>query len=83
MTEVAISVVRCAPSKVCTPPFLNLRPVKSVYFRLDHKPQRSSSHLQEADRLSLSLADLGRVCESILHTLPDEQRNFDTVSVRP
>jgi hypothetical protein len=33
--------------------------------------------------LSLSLADLGGVCEGVLHALPDVLRNFDTVSARP
>ena len=33
--------------------------------------------------LSLSLADLGGVCEGVLHTLPDVLRNFDTVAARP
>ena len=33
--------------------------------------------------LSLSLADLGGVCERVLHTMPDMLRNFDTVSARP
>src|SRR5215831_1512258 len=38
---------------------------------------------QRLDTLSLSLADLRRVCEGVLHTVPDVQRNFDTVSARP
>src|SRR6266704_4316156 len=33
--------------------------------------------------LSLTLADLGGVGESIFHTLPDMARNFDTISARP
>jgi len=31
----------------------------------------------------LTLADLGGVCERVLHAMPDVLRNFDTVSVRP
>src|SRR5262245_42269516 len=34
-------------------------------------------------RLSLTLADLGRVCESILHAAPDMGWNFYTVSAWP
>src|ERR1700687_5225320 len=33
--------------------------------------------------LSLTLADLGGVGESIFHAVPDMARNFDTISVRP
>src|SRR6266436_2518572 len=34
-------------------------------------------------QLSLTLADLGGVGESIFHALPDMPRNFDTISARP
>jgi hypothetical protein len=33
--------------------------------------------------LSLTLADLGGVCEGVLHTAPDMGGNFDRVSARP
>jgi hypothetical protein len=35
------------------------------------------------DNLSLTLADLGRVCEGILHAAPDIAWNFYTVSAWP
>jgi hypothetical protein len=44
-----------------------------------------AEHALEQSRaaLSLSLADLGGVCEDVLHALPDVLRNFDTVAARP
>src|SRR5215831_10021649 len=33
--------------------------------------------------LSLTLADLGSVCERVLHAMPDMRWNFDTVSAWP
>src|SRR5262249_2511537 len=36
-----------------------------------------------ADLLNLTLADLGGVCERVLHAMPDMLRNFDMVSARP
>lgn len=34
-------------------------------------------------QLSLTLADLSGVCESVFHSAPDMRRNFNTVSARP
>ena len=40
-------------------------------------------NLQNCYDISLILPDLGRVCESILHAVPDMTCNFYSVSDRP
>ena len=35
------------------------------------------------DELSLTLADLGGVGESVFHAMPDMARNFDGIAARP
>ena len=39
--------------------------------------------VEVAQRLSLTLANLGGVCESVLHSMPDMARNFYTIPVWP
>jgi hypothetical protein len=45
--------------------------------------REQNPHYTRYNGLSLTLADLGGVCESILHAAPDMDWNFYTVSARP
>src|SRR5262245_43283839 len=63
-----------------------LLPVEDTEFLLrDEMPAiRFALEYAKAElALSLTLADLGGVCERVLHAMPDMLRNFDAVSAWP
>src|SRR5262249_7493409 len=58
-----------------------VRPLPSATGPTGIHPQGRWSRISSA--LSLTLADLGSVCERVLHAMPDMRWNFDTVSAWP